>query len=452
MCKVNKFYKIKQIFVLFFCIPLFSSIMEMKCRQRFGTLILGDSADFLYLCALVATTIRNFLISVDNPKNIAVLGATGSIGRQALDIIARSGGRYRAKVLAAGRNVDALAEAAARLRPRVAVIADDSLLPALRAAVGPLGIECRAGAEALAQEAASDDVDTVLTATVGYSGLAPTISAIKAGKDIALANKETLVVAGELVCSLLRQSPSRIYPVDSEHSAIYQCLRGEEPESVKRLIITASGGPFRTWKREDMARATAADALKHPNWSMGAKITIDSATMLNKAFEIIEARWLFGMDPGKIEAVVHPQSIVHSMVEFADGAIKAQLGVPDMRLPIAYALGETARHDYALPGLTLEQMSTLTFEKPDTEKFPCLALARYAMERGGNTACAINAANEIAVAAFLDRRIGYFDIYDTICRTLDRLAFVAQPSYDDYVASNTEARAIAAESIANLRH
>lgn len=382
---------------------------------------------------------------MSDTKNIAVLGATGSIGSQAIDIIERAHGRYRATVLAAGRNVSALADAASRLRPRVAIIAEESLLPTLKAALEPLGIACRAGAKALQEEAAADDVDTVLTATVGYSGLAPTISAIKAGKDIALANKETLVVAGELVRRLLSESPSKIYPVDSEHSAIYQCLRGERAESVSRLIITASGGPFRTWSRADMARATAADALKHPNWSMGAKITIDSATMLNKAFEIIEARWLFDMRPDQIDALVHPQSIVHSMVEFADGAIKAQLGVPDMRLPIAYALGETDRQDYDLPRLTLGQMSTLTFEEPDAEKFPCLGLARYALERGGNSACVINAANEIAVAAFLHREIGYFDIYDTICRTLDRVPFVAEPTYDDYVATNAEARRVAKE-------
>lgn len=378
-----------------------------------------------------------------------MLGATGSIGSQAIDIIERAQGRYRATVLAAGRNVDSLANAAARLRPRVAIIADESFLPRLKSALEPLGIACRAGAHALAEEAAADDVDTVLTATVGYSGLEPTISAIKTGKDIALANKETLVVAGELVQSLLKKSPSKIYPVDSEHSAIYQCLQGESPASVRRLIITASGGPFRTWKREDMAKATADDALKHPNWSMGAKITIDSATMLNKAFEIIEARWLFSMQPSQIDAVVHPQSIVHSMVEFNDGAIKAQLGVPDMRLPIAYALGEAKRNDYALPRLSLEQMQTLTFEAPDPEKFPCLSLAKYALERGGNTACVINAANEIAVAAFLRREIGYFDIYDTICRTLDTVPFVAAPTYDDYVATNDEARR-QAQSIINM--
>ncbi|MCM1452744.1 MAG: 1-deoxy-D-xylulose-5-phosphate reductoisomerase [Clostridium sp.] len=380
---------------------------------------------------------------MNNTKNIAVLGATGSIGGQAIDIIERAQGRYRATVLAAGRNVDALARAAARLRPRVAIIADETLLPSLRSALSPLGIECRAGARALAEEAAAPDVDTVLTATVGYSGLEPTIAAIKAGKDIALANKETLVVAGDLITRLLKDSPSKVYPVDSEHSAIYQCLQGESPDSVRRLIITASGGPFRSWARADMANATAADALKHPNWSMGAKITIDSATMLNKAFEIIEARWLFGIAPDKIDAVVHPQSIVHSMVEFTDGAIKAQLGVPDMRLPIAYALGETRRADYGLPRLSLEQMQTLTFEKPDPEKFPCITLARYAMECGGNTACVINAANEVAVDAFLHGRIGYFGIYDTICRALEAAPFVAAPSYDDYVASNAEARKIA---------
>ncbi|MDE7375668.1 MAG: 1-deoxy-D-xylulose-5-phosphate reductoisomerase [Muribaculaceae bacterium] len=382
-------------------------------------------------------------------KNIAVLGATGSIGSQALDIIRRAPDRYAVSALAAGSNVQALAQAAIECRPRLAVIADESKHAELAAALRPYGIETAAGAEALEAAAAMPEVDTVLTATVGYSGLAPTIAAIKAGKDIALANKETLVVAGELVNGLLAHSPSRIYPVDSEHSAIDQCLQGEDISSVRRLVITASGGPFRTWTAEQMARATVDDALHHPNWHMGAKITIDSATMLNKAFEIIEAHWLFGMRPDQITAVVHPQSIIHSMVEFVDGAMKAQLGVPDMRLPIAYALGERTRIDYDLPRLTLEQLSELTFAEPDLERFPCLGLAYRALEQKGNTACVINAANEVAVAALLRRQIKYADIYRVIYATLERAQRVESPTYDDYVQSNAEARAIAAEYISS---
>lgn len=385
-----------------------------------------------------------------NIKRIAVLGATGSIGRQALDIIERHPELYHATVLAAGTRVDDLIELAVKHRPRLAIIAVDDLLPKLRSALEPLGIAVAAGAKALAECVEADDIDMVLTATVGYSGLEPTVHAIKAGKDIALANKETLVVAGDFVNSLLRQSSSRIFPVDSEHSAIAQCLRGEDIASVERLLITASGGPFRTWPAERIATATAADALRHPNWSMGAKITIDSATMLNKAFEIIEARHLFGIAPERIEAVVHPQSIVHSMVEFADGAVKAQLGVPDMRLPIAYALGEYKRLPLASKGLGLADFSTLTFEKPDMERFPALGLAHYCLEKGGTAACTVNAANEIAVAAFLKGKIGFNDIYNTIEHTLGVSTFVAAPAYDDYVAVNDEARAKAAEWILHL--
>ena len=372
--------------------------------------------------------------------NVAVLGATGSIGRQALDIIERSEGQYRASVLAAGSNVDALCELAAKHRPDLAIIADTDKYAHLRRCLQPLGISVAAGPEALEQAAASSLAEMVLTATVGYSGLAPTIAAIKSGKDIALANKETLVVAGELITDLLKSSKSKIYPVDSEHSAIYQCLQGEDPAAVRRLIITASGGPFRTWEPERIAKAKAADALKHPNWSMGAKITIDSATMLNKAFEIIEARWLFGVKPEQIVPVVHPQSIVHSMVEFADGAVKAQLGTPDMRLPIALALGRGKRTDYQLPALTLQQMSSLTFEEPDYDRFPCLSLAHKALESGGNTACIINAANEVAVAAFLQGLIHFGVIYKTINYALNTVAYMPAPGYDDYVATNAEAR------------
>lgn len=380
-------------------------------------------------------------------KRIAVLGATGSIGSQTLDIISAHPELYEATVLSAGQRVGDLIKLALRHRPRLAVIADNSLLPILRDALEPKGIECAAGAEALAECVEADYVDTVLTATVGYSGLEPTVHAIKAGKDIALANKETLVVAGDFVNHLLKGSISKIYPVDSEHSAVAQCLEGEDVSKVSRLLITASGGPFRTWPKERIDNASAVDALRHPNWNMGRKITIDSATMLNKAFEIIEAHHLFGIEGERIEAVVHPQSIVHSMVEYTDGAIKAQLGVPDMHIPIAYALGANSRLQGVSKHLRIEDFATLTFEKPDTDKFPCLTLAHYALKRGGNTACVVNAANEIAVEAFLNGRIRFSDIYKTIENTLIAASFVGNPQYEDYVSSNTEARCIAADFI-----
>lgn len=376
-----------------------------------------------------------------------MLGATGSIGRQALDIIYRHPELYKATVLSAGRRVDDLIELAVIHRPRLAVIADESLLPRLREALEPYGIATAAGPDALAECVEADDIDTVLTATVGYSGLAPTVHAIKAGKDIALANKETLVVAGEFVNRLLKDSTSRIFPVDSEHSAVAQCLVGEDPERVARLLITASGGPFRTWPSEKIEKATAAEALKHPNWSMGAKITIDSASMMNKAFEIIEAHHLFGIAPERIEAVVHPQSIIHSMVEFTDGAVKAQLGVPDMHIPIAYALGENSRLPGASRTLRLEDFANLTFEKPDVKRFPCLGLAHTALTAGGTSACTINAANEIAVAALLNNRIPFGEIFRTIESALYKTNFIANPCYDDYVAINDEARAKAQEYI-----
>ena len=380
-------------------------------------------------------------------KRIAVLGSTGSIGTQTLDIISAAPDRYHADLLVAGRRVDDLISQAIEHRPRMAIIADESLYTRLRDALQPLGIETAAGAKAIAQAVTHPDIDMIVTATVGYSGLEPTIAAIRAGKDIALANKETMVVAGSYITRLLAESKTRKFPVDSEHSAIYQCLQGEDPATVRQLLITASGGPFRTWSLGAIERATAADALRHPNWSMGAKITVDSATMLNKAFEIIEARWLFDIDPARIRAVVHPQSIVHSMVEFCDGAIKAQLGVPDMRLPIAYALGEAVRHTGVSDFCDLIAKGTLTFEAPDTDKFPCLRLAHLTLDRGGNTACVINAANEIAVAAFLAGKMTFTGIYPLIMETLGRIPFIADRGYDDFVSTNAEARAVASELV-----
>ncbi len=384
-------------------------------------------------------------------KNIAILGSTGSIGTQTIDIIADHPDLFRAAVLTAGKNVDLLIEQARRLRPRLAVIADEEGYQALREALAPLGIAVAAGADALADAAALEGVDMVVTATVGYSGLLPTLRAIEAGKDIALANKETLVAAGELVTRRLIDSPSRVIPVDSEHSAIYQCLRGERSEDVERLIITASGGPFRSMAAEELERVTAADALRHPNWVMGAKITIDSATMVNKAFEIIEARWLFDIPAERISAVVHPQSIVHSMVEFSDGAVKAQLGIPDMHLPIAYALGETCRLADPDRRLSLAQMARLDFFTPDTERFPCLTLARRALSEGGTAGCTFNAANEIANRAFRDGLISFTDIYRIITDTLDHTENIAHPELDDIIAVNALARRRAAEAVGNLR-
>lgn len=373
-------------------------------------------------------------------KKIAVLGSTGSIGTQTLDIVAEYPDMFEVGILVAGSNVDLLIEQALKFTPSLVIIADDRHYSKLKETLRPHGIKVASGSKAISDAMSIDEIDTVVTATVGYSGLEPTVNAISAGKRIALANKETLVVAGELITSMLKSSASEIIPVDSEHSAIYQCLAGETPESVKKLIITASGGPFRTKSADELRHVTVKDALKHPNWSMGAKITIDSATMLNKAFEIIEARWLFGIKPENIEAVVHPQSIIHSMVEFVDGAIKAQLGLPDMHLPIRYALGDAVRLATNAPTLTLQDYATMTFEAPDTNRFPCLNLAYHALASGGNTACIINAANEVAVAAFLNDRIGFLKIYDIIESALAHIPFIESPTYDDYVNTNNATR------------
>lgn len=381
---------------------------------------------------------------------IAILGSTGSIGTQTLDIIRGNRDRFEPTVLIAGSNVALLAKQALDVRPAMVVIADESRYRELSDMLAGTGIEVAAGATAVGDAMTRDDVDIVVTATVGYSGLVPTLRAIDADKDIALANKETLVVAGELVKKKLLEHRSRVIPVDSEHSAIYQCLVGEDRASISRLIITASGGPFLHVPAERLSRVTAADALHHPNWQMGAKITIDSATMMNKAFEIIEARWLFDISPEKIVPVVHPQSIVHSMVEFVDGAVKAQLGIPDMHLPISYALAGATR--IPIPNercLSLADYSKLTFETPDYDRFPCLTLANRASSEGGTTACVINAANEIAVASFLKGRIGFTDIYRLIMGVLERVKIINNPTFEDYVSTNTEARRVAEELVNN---
>lgn len=380
-------------------------------------------------------------------KRIAVLGSTGSIGTQTLDIIRRNPELFEVVTLIGGSRAMPLADQALACRPKRVVIADVAQYDVLARTLDGSGIKVNAGEQAILEEMLSDDIDMVVTATVGYSGLLPTIRAIETGKDIALANKETLVVAGELVNSLLRESHSHVYPVDSEHSAIYQCLQGENHADVSRLIITASGGPFRSLPAEILPSVTASQALKHPNWEMGAKITIDSATMLNKAFEIIEAHWLFGIAPERISAIVHPQSIIHSMVEFTDGAVKAQLGVPDMHLPISYALGATRRMPTGERPLTIADYCNLTFEEPDEHKFPCITLARYSLTRGGNTACIVNAANEIVNYAFRQNRVRFTDIYDVIVRTVDSVSYIASPTLDDYVQSNAEARSVAASIV-----
>lgn len=379
-------------------------------------------------------------------KNIAVLGSTGSIGRQTLEVCGEYPDRLRPSVLVAGHKVDELALQALRWRPDLAVIADSTLEGRLRERLAGSGIKVASGEKAVSEAMTGENVDVVVTATVGYSGLAPTLAAIAAGKDIALANKETLVVAGELVTRKLAESKSRVIPVDSEHSAIYQCLAGETKASVKKLIVTASGGPFRTWTHEQINKATRADALRHPNWSMGAKITVDSATMVNKAFELIEARWLFGLPPEKIEAIVHPQSIIHSMVEFVDGSIKAQLGLPDMRGPIRYALAGATRPATETPGLDFRKASSLTFEQPDASRFPAITLARLAAERGGLTPCVINAANEIAVAAFLQDKLRFVDIYPLIIKAVETMPEnIVNPTYEDYVECNAITRKRTAE-------
>ena len=384
-------------------------------------------------------------------RNIAVLGSTGSIGRQTLDIIAEYPDLFQAWLLVARSSADLLIAQARLMRPHMVIIADEQYYEYVRDALEGTDIVVATGSAAIAQAVTMPEIDTVVTAMVGYSGLESTIAAIGAGKRIALANKETLVVAGELIESLLRNSDSVLYPVDSEHGAFYQCLVGERPEDVDKLLLTASGGPFRTMPKEELSRVTAADALKHPNWSMGAKITIDSATMMNKGFEMIEARWLFGVEPGEIEILVHPQSIVHSMVAFKDGSVKAQLGLPDMHLPIRYALGLPDRRLASdCRKMSIEDFATLTFERPDFDKFPLLNTAYAAARTGGTAPCVMNAANEIAVAAFLQDKIRFTDIYTIIDKTMEQAPHIGRPHYEDLVASNKAARDYASRIVEEL--
>jgi len=378
-------------------------------------------------------------------RKIAILGSTGSIGTQALEVIEEHPDMFEAYALTAHHQVDLLIRQARRFMPEVVVIANEQHYLELKEALADLPVKVWAGADAIAQIVRMEPIDMVLTALVGYAGLRPTIAALEAGKAIALANKETLVVAGELITTLAKENNAPILPVDSEHSAIFQCLSGTWNNSVEKIWLTASGGPFRTKTPDELATVTKEQALRHPNWNMGAKVTIDSASMMNKGFEMIEARWMFDLPPEQIEIVVHPQSIVHSMVQFEDGAVLAQLGLPDMKLPIAYALSYPKRLKTAAPRLDFRQYASLTFEEPDMERFRNLAYAFEAIRKGGNMPCILNAANEIAVSAFLEDRAGFLQMSDVIARTMEKAIFVARPTYDDYVETDAEARRIAAE-------
>ncbi|MBM6669705.1 1-deoxy-D-xylulose-5-phosphate reductoisomerase [Phocaeicola coprophilus] len=378
-------------------------------------------------------------------KQIAILGSTGSIGTQALQVIAEHPDLYEAYALTAHSHVELLAEQARRFMPEAVVIANPDKYGELKEALADLPVKVYAGEDALCQIVESSPIDIVLTAMVGYAGLRPTMNAIRAGKAIALANKETLVVAGDLITRLVEEYHVPILPVDSEHSAVFQCL--ETGNRLEKVILTASGGPFRTFTAEQLATVTKEQALHHPNWHMGAKITIDSASMMNKGFEVMEAKWLFGVRPEQIEVVVHPQSIIHSMVQFADGAVKAQLGTPDMRLPIQYAFSYPQRLPLSVERVDFERLGTLTFEKPDTRRFRNLALAYDALHEGGNMPCIVNAANEVVVDAFLHDRVSFLGMSDVIERTMQRVAFVATPTYDDYVSTDAEARRVAGELI-----
>ncbi len=379
----------------------------------------------------------------NSKRHIAILGSTGSIGTQALDVIRKNQDKFVVEVLTAQANADLLIEQAVEFKPNTVVIVNEHLYDKVFAALDPLGIKVYSGINALSSVVEMEVIDIVLTALVGYSGLLPTIRAIKAGKHIALANKETLVVAGDLVTKLALAHKIDILPVDSEHSAIFQCLAGEFHNPIEKIILTASGGPFRGKDLEFLKTVTKAQALKHPNWSMGAKITIDSASLMNKGLEVIEAKWLFGLEASQIEVTVHPQSIVHSMVQFVDGSIKAQMGLPDMKLPIQYALGYPNRLKSDFPRFDFSLSHSLTFEKPDLNTFKNLGLAFTALDKGGNMPCILNAANEIAVAEFLNDKISFLEISDVIEQCMAKVAYVAAPSLEDYINTDTETRRLA---------
>ncbi|OJX61446.1 1-deoxy-D-xylulose-5-phosphate reductoisomerase [Dysgonomonas sp. 37-18] len=379
-------------------------------------------------------------------RNIAILGSTGSIGTQALDVIREHKDEFEIYALTANNNADLLIAQAREFMPEVVVIANEGKYAYVKDALSDLPLKVWCGCDAIAQVVESEPINMVLTAMVGYSGLKPTINAIKAKKAIALANKETLVVAGELITNLAIENKVPILPVDSEHSAIFQCLNGENSQ-IEKILLTASGGPFRKHSKEQLQSVTKKEALKHPNWDMGAKVTIDSASLMNKGLEMIEAKWLFGVEPDQIEVVVHPQSIIHSMVQFEDASIIAQLGLPDMHLPIQYALAYPKRLKSNFERLDFFKLQTMTFEKPDTDRFRNLAFAFEAARLKGNMACIMNAANEIAVEAFLHDKVGFLEMSDVIEKTMQKVCFVDTPTYDDYVQTDTEARYIAKEFI-----
>ena len=377
-------------------------------------------------------------------RKICILGSTGSIGTQALEVISQHSDQFEAYVLTAGSNADLLIKQARQFNPCAVVIADETRYDLVSQALSDLPIQVYAGSDALCQVVTMEPIDMVLTALVGFSGLKPTISAIKSHKTIALANKETLVVAGELITRLCTEHNVAMLPVDSEHSAIFQSLMGEH-SAIEKIILTASGGPFRTYSPDEMLHVTATQALKHPNWEMGAKITIDSASMMNKGFEVIEAKWLFDIEPERIQVVVHPQSIIHSAVQFEDGAVKAQLGMPDMRVPIQLALSYPQRLKSSFPRIDWWDMPDLSFERPDLNRFPCLALAYEATRRKGNAPCVLNAANEVVNLAFRQERCAFLQMADIISEALARVPYIENPTLEDYLATDAESRRVASQ-------
>jgi 1-deoxy-D-xylulose-5-phosphate reductoisomerase len=386
------------------------------------------------------------------PQRVAVLGSTGSIGSQTLDVISRFPDNFTVETLIAGNNIETLVSQAKKFRPRIIVIGNTVHYDSLREALSGTNIEIYAGAEAIEQAVASSDIDIVIASIVGYSGLRPTVSAIRAGKRIALANKETLVVAGELISRLVRETGSIIIPVDSEHSAIFQCLTGENGKNVEKITLTASGGPFLNWGREKLEKVTPEEALRHPNWCMGNKVTIDSASLMNKGLEVIEAKWLFDLTPAQISVIIHPQSVIHSFVHFTDGSVKAQLGVPDMRIPILYAMTYPERLKSNLPRLDFRNHKTLTFEEPDLANFRNLSLAYDALREGGNMCCILNAANEMAVDAFLSGKIGFLQMPDVVRHAMDSNIFAPDPDLDSLEVTDSQSRDIALKYINKLHN
>ena len=385
------------------------------------------------------------------PRRLAIIGSTGSIGTQALEVVRNHPQKFTVEVLTAHRNAELLIQQSKEFRPNAVVIVDEVKYATVQEALDPLDVKVYTGAAALAEIVTMDTIDLVLTATVGYSGLLPTIRAIEAQKTIALANKETLVVAGELITQLAKKNGVSIFPVDSEHSAIFQCLVGEFHNPIEKIILTASGGPFRGKDQAYLKNVTKEQALKHPNWEMGAKVTIDSASLMNKGLEVIEAQWLFGLNPEQIEVVVHPQSIIHSLVQFADSSLKAQLGLPDMRVPIQFALSYPQRLPNTLPRFSFLDYPELTFERPDTDTFRNLSLAYEAMRQGGNVPCVLNAANEVAVSEFLRGNIGFLDMSTLVERCMEKMPYIRRPNHEDYVATNDETRSKALELLKELR-